>query len=102
MRTVQDAIQLLDNPERLLEKEYYFDETLGESLNEHCDNLKQEYPGMRVQARRDRDGFAIIKTLYDSSYKYDIDKLEAFDPQQAKEDQNHSMEAIFKHFLPSE
>lgn len=85
---------MLDNPERLLEKEYYFDETLGESLNAHCTNLKERYPGMRVQARRDRDGFAIIKTLYDNSYKYDIDRLEAWNPEQATLDKNQTIEAI--------
>lgn len=57
---------------------------------------------MKVQARRDRDGFAIIKTLYDSTYKYDIDKLETFDPTQAKQEQDQTMEAIFKNFLPDE
>lgn len=88
MYTVADAVQLLDTPERLLEKEYYFDETLGESLNEHCATLKERYPSMRVQARRDRDGFAIIKTLYDNSYKYDIDKLEAYNPDQAQAEMN--------------
>lgn len=74
-------MQRLDNPERLLEKEYYFDETLGESLNEHCEALKAQYPSMKVQARRDRDGFAIVKTIYDNAYKYDLDKLEAWSPE---------------------
>jgi len=77
LATVMDAVQLLDNPERLLEKEYYFDETLGESLNDHCAKLKERYPGMKVQARRDRDGFAIIKSIYENTYKYDINRIEA-------------------------
>jgi len=81
---VMDSLQMLDNPERLLEKEYYFDESLGESLNEHCEKLKAQYPGMKVQARRDRDGFAIIKTLYDNAYKYDIARMETWDPEEAQ------------------
>jgi hypothetical protein len=30
-----DGVKALDHPERLLEKEYYFDESLGESLDDH-------------------------------------------------------------------
>lgn len=30
----------MENPNALLEKEYYFDETLGESLDEHCEQIK--------------------------------------------------------------
>ena len=67
---------MLDNPERLLEKEYYFDESLGESLNEHCEKLKAQY------------GFAIIKTLYDNAYKYDIARMETWDPEEAQKQQN--------------
>lgn len=59
-----DALKMLSNPERILEKEYHFDETLGESLDDHCETLKKQYPGVTVQTRRDRDGFAIVKTLF--------------------------------------
>lgn len=57
---------------------------------------------MRVQARRDRDGFAIIKTLYDSSYKYDIDRLEAWNPEQANVEMNQTIEAILQAVLPAD
>jgi hypothetical protein len=30
---ILDAIRMMENPDSLLEKEYYFDETLGESLD---------------------------------------------------------------------
>lgn len=36
----------MDNPDTLLEKEYYFDESLGESLDQHCQKIKTRYPGM--------------------------------------------------------
>ncbi len=39
---------MADNPERLLEKEYYFDETLGQSLDAHAAELKAKYPGVTV------------------------------------------------------
>jgi hypothetical protein len=32
-----EAIKLHDTPDQLFEREYYFDETLGESLNEHTE-----------------------------------------------------------------
>jgi len=35
-----EAVSLMDNPERLLEKEYHFDEGLGQSLNDHVSELK--------------------------------------------------------------
>jgi len=57
----------------LLEKEYYFDESLGESLADHTAELKKRYPAITVQTRRDRDGFAIVKTIYATEYKYNLD-----------------------------
>jgi len=69
----------MDNPERLLEKEYYFDERLGLSLDEHVADLKQKFPGVKVQTRRDRDGFAIVKTMYEPEYKYNLAKFENWD-----------------------
>jgi hypothetical protein len=54
----------MDNPERLLEKEYHFDEGLGQSLNSHVNELKTKYPEMNVETRRDRDGFAIVRVTF--------------------------------------
>lgn len=45
---VLDGVKLLDHPERVLEKEYYFDESLGESLDDHVHDLKSRYPGVTV------------------------------------------------------
>ena len=73
----------LDNPERMYEKEYHFDEGLGQSLQDHTDELKEKFPGMKVETRRDRDGFAIIKTSYAPEYKYNLDEILAFDKQEA-------------------
>lgn len=67
------SLKLHDNPESFFEKEYYFDETLGESLNDHAQALKEKYPGITVQTRRDRDGFALIKTIFAPEYKYNLD-----------------------------
>lgn len=43
---ILEAIRMMDNPDTLLEKEYYFDESLGESLDQHCQKIKKRYPGM--------------------------------------------------------
>lgn len=64
---------MTENPERLLEKEYYFDEGLGQSLQEHTAELKKNFPEMKVEVRRDRDGFAIVKSSYSPEFKYPID-----------------------------
>ena len=59
------------------EKEYHFDEQVGVSLADHINSLKAEYPAARVQTRRDRDGFAIVKVSYKPEFKYDLDTLMA-------------------------
>lgn len=38
-----------------------------------------KYPGINVYTRRDRDGFAIVKTTFKPEYKYNLDELENFD-----------------------
>jgi len=40
MEALFKGIQAMDNPERLLEREYHFDESLGKSLSEHIEELK--------------------------------------------------------------
>ena len=74
--SVVEAVKLMDSPERLFEKEYYFDERLGQSLDEYTEELKAKYPGMQVYTRRDRDGFAIVKTTFKPEYKYDLEEIE--------------------------
>jgi len=66
------------------EKEYHFDEGVGVSLTEHVKDLKARYPNGRVQTRRDRDGFAIVKLSFKPEYKYDLDEIMAYDPIKAQ------------------
>jgi len=72
-------IKVMDSPERIFEKEYHFDEGLGQSLNEHIADVKQKFPEMMVETRRDRDGFAIVKTSYKREFKYNLDQILDFD-----------------------
>ena len=44
-----------------MQREYYFDEGLGQSLNEHTTELKEKFPDLTVLTRRDRDGLPIVK-----------------------------------------
>ena len=90
----------MNQPENLLEKEYYFDETLGQSLQEHCDEIKQQFPGMQVQTRRDRDGFAIVKTLFKREYKYNLDRIEQWDPEVEMDKIRSSIEHFLNEILP--
>jgi len=90
----------MDSPENLLEKEYHFDEGLGQTLDEHVEELKQRFPGVTVQTRRDRDGFAIIKTMHKREYKYDLDQMEAFDAQAELEKINESIEVVLGKLMP--
>lgn len=34
---------------------------------------------MQVLTRRDRDGFAVIKTIFKTEYKYNLEDIENFD-----------------------
>jgi hypothetical protein len=63
----------MEHPERLLEKEYHFDEDLGETVNEHVQRLKDELPDMDITTRRDHDNYPIVTIKATRSYKYDID-----------------------------
>ena len=45
-REFKEFYDQLDNPSRLFEKEYIFDEGLGESLKEHVESLKSEFPDL--------------------------------------------------------
>lgn len=68
-------------PATLFEREYYFDEGLGESLNDHVAKLKKESEGAAtVETRRDRDGFAIVKLSFAPKFKYNLDELLQLEP----------------------
>ena len=36
----------IQSPEKLYEKEYHFDEGLGQSLQEHVEDLKKNFPDL--------------------------------------------------------
>ena len=78
------------------EKEYHFDEGVGVSLKEHTEDLKRRYPLARVETRRDRDGFAIVKVTYKPEFKYDLDKIMAMDEQEGKKHMAETLEAILQ------
>ena len=94
-----DVYRSTDTPERLLEKEYHFDEGLGESLQEHTTELKKFNPGMKVETRRDRDGFAIVKTTFAPEFKYNLDNIEA-DLEEQDKQRLSSLELILERALP--
>jgi hypothetical protein len=56
-----ENIMSLRNSTQILEREYYFDEGLGESLNDHIETLKKNYKSITIQTRRDRDNLPIVK-----------------------------------------
>lgn len=100
MEEVIDAVKLMDSPENLLEKEYHFDEGLGQTLDEHADELKQRFPGVTVSTRRDRDGFAIVKTTHKREYKYDLDQIESFDAKAELDKIYESIEVVLEKLMP--
>jgi hypothetical protein len=47
-----------------------------------------------VLTRRDRDGFAVVKTQFKQKYKYDLNQIEKFDQEQSMKDLNETMELM--------
>jgi hypothetical protein len=90
----------MQSPERLHEKEYHFDEGMGQSLQEHVSELRERTPGLKVLTRRDRDGFAIVKTEWSPEFKYTLDM--DMDLEQANENRMRTMEVLAKHLMPAD
>ena len=90
----------IDNPELLMTKQYHFDEGCGVSLQEHVGQLKQSYPEAKIETRRDRDGFAIVKVSHEKEWKYDIDNIIGFDQAEEERRGAETMEILLKHSLP--
>lgn len=61
------------NSEQMMQREYYFDEGLGQSLNDHIAELKSKFEGVNVLSRRDRDGLPIVKLQMKPNYKFNLD-----------------------------
>lgn len=74
----KELFDMIEHPKRIYEKEYYFDEGLGESLKEHVTSIKERFPDVEVLVRRDREGYPIVKTQFKPKYKYNIESLEKF------------------------
>lgn len=86
----------IQNPETLYDKEYYFDEGLGESLKEHVEDLKTRFPDVNVQVRRDRDGYPIVKTQFKPKYKYNIDDISNYNVDESMTAMKESLDDILK------
>mmetsp|Transcript_9178 Transcript_9178/g.15449 ORF Transcript_9178/g.15449 Transcript_9178/m.15449 type:complete len:163 (+) Transcript_9178:497-985(+) len=101
MKSYENQKKLL-NSEFNQEREYFFDEGLGESLDQHVANLKASFPSIRVETRRDSDGFALVKVILLPNYSYKLDKILSLDPEKALRIQNETMDAIIGTFLPKD
>lgn len=78
------------------EREYYFDEGLGQSLNDHVHELRSQLPDADIKTRRDADGLPIVKLLVKPKFKYDLDKLLNADPDELQRTHKETIEAILK------
>ena len=85
-----------DSTDKMLEKEYHFDESVGVSLESHITQLKSDYPTARIQTRRDRDGYAIVKISHKPEFKYDLDAILASDPESIELREAETLEAILR------
>ena len=64
-----------------LSREYYFDEGLGESLNDHINGVKNAFPDLTVETRRDSDGLPIVTVSSQMKFKYNLDDILSVDPE---------------------
>ena len=90
------------NSQSKTEREYYFDEGLGQSLKEHTEQLRMEFPDVGIETRRDRDGYAIVKLSHQKKYKYDLDALLAAEPADLRKTQLDVQEALTSVFMPED
>ncbi|CDW82520.1 UNKNOWN [Stylonychia lemnae] len=95
-----EKLQAILTSKQVLEKEYYFDEGLGESVNDHIQRIQAELPDIEVSVRRDNDGYPLIKTLYRPKYKYDIDRILSFDAEKEHQNMKESAEVILSAIMP--
>ena len=70
---------------QILNRQYYFDEGLGESLSDHILELKEKFPGVDVQTKRDNDGLAIVTMNMKPQFKYNLDEILALNPEELKQ-----------------
>jgi len=92
----------LRTSESVQEREYYFDEGLGQSLNEHTVELRKQYPNIKIQTRRDRDGFPVVKVSMKKEYKYKLEEILETDPQELKTLWQETQEAALGVFMPED
>lgn len=103
-RDYMDAVQAineLEHPESIFEREYFFDETLGQSLDEHLNEMKDKFPGTQVFSRRDKEGFAVIKMTFNQEYKYNLNDIEEWDKDAALNRMHANQEHFVKEQNPS-
>lgn len=92
----------LRNSSQILEREYYFDEGLGESLNDHIEGLKKKFDSITVETRRDRDNLPIVKISLAPKFKYNLDDIVNMDPATAKKIQLETEEILTSTFMPED
>ena len=95
-----DLMMSMRNSDTMTEREYYFDEGLGQSLNDHIAEVKQQFPDVKLQTRRDRDGIPIVKMSLKQQFKYNLDEIMAINPDDLKRIQLETQEAITEILMP--
>ena len=64
--------------------------------------MKNDHPGARIQTRRDRDGYAIVKVSHKPEFKYDLDAILASDPESIELRKAETLEAILRATSPQD
>jgi hypothetical protein len=96
------GLAALRNSESLHEREYYFDEGLGVTVEEHVGGLQRQFPDVSVKTLRDKDGFAIVRMTLKPQYKFELDSIKSLDAEALHNANLEAQEAILEVFLPSD
>ncbi len=96
---IKDFLWQMQTDKSIIEKEYIFDESLGQNLKDHVEDIKTRFPDLEVLVRRDRDGYPIVKTQYKPKYKYNLDDLESYEPDAATARVKESLDDVLRTVL---
>ena len=73
-RQNKHALDLLKASNPTQEEEYFFDESVGVSLEDHIADLKRT-PGLKVETRTDREGLVKIRKSMTDHFSINLDRF---------------------------
>lgn len=83
-KNYKDSIQEIFKANPNLIKEYHFDPDMGQTLEEHLQEIK--VPGIKVEVRHDRAGNTMIRKSLENNYEFNLDEMMNFNVEKETND----------------